>query len=149
EDLEAIRLDYLKHHDLERVHARLHQNFLTLLESLNLPEEIEKRILDKRWGAAGQLNGTILTATKIPKSGYIKEYFEAETSEEKRKIYCHCPRIRESIGEDDRLYSLYCYCGAGFYKGIWEYILGRSVKVRVKESILDGDDHCSFEIDLK
>jgi hypothetical protein len=119
------------------------------LKNLNLTEDIEKKIVELKWGVAGELQGTTIIATKIPKSGYIREYFEAEDTETKRRIYCHCPRIREVIGEDKRLYSLYCYCGAGFFKGLWEYILGRSIQIRVKDSILDGGDHCSFELDLK
>jgi predicted hydrocarbon binding protein len=42
----------------------------------------------------------------------------------------------------------YCYCGAGFYKGIWEYILQRPVRVEVRESVLKGDDVCRIIVHL-
>ena len=43
---------------------------------------------------------------------------------------------------------IYCYCGAGFYTGIWEEILQKPVKVEVLESVLKGDDVCTFAIYL-
>jgi len=40
-----------------------------------------------------------------------------------RQYYCHCPRIRDVLKGGETIPVLYCYCGAGFYKGIWEEIL--------------------------
>jgi len=42
----------------------------------------------------------------------------------------------------------YCYCGAGFYKDIWEEILQHPVEVEVMESVLKGDDVCKIAIYL-
>ena len=42
----------------------------------------------------------------------------------------------------------YCYCGAGFYKGIWETILGEQVRVEVLESVMMGGDVCKIAIHL-
>ena len=42
----------------------------------------------------------------------------------------------------------YCYCGAGYYKGIWEEVLQRPVEVEVLESVLDGGDVCRVAITL-
>ena len=44
--------------------------------------------------------------------------------------------------------ELFCYCGAGFYKGIWEEIIQEEVKVEVLESVLKGDDVCKIAIYL-
>ncbi|HUT21312.1 MAG TPA: hypothetical protein VM366_19345 [Anaerolineae bacterium] len=44
--------------------------------------------------------------------------------------------------------EIYCYCGAGYYKGIWEAILGQPVRVEVLESVLKGGDVCTIAIDL-
>jgi len=44
--------------------------------------------------------------------------------------------------------TTYCYCGAGFYKGIWEEILQRPVEVEVLESVLSGGEVCKIVIHL-
>ena len=97
---------------------------------------------------AGVRKGKQIISTKIPKSSYIVEYFEAEDPLEKRKLYCHCPRVRDGVGEDPQLPLAYCYCGAGFYKGIWEIILGVPVRVEVLESVMMGGDVCKIAIQL-
>jgi len=43
---------------------------------------------------------------------------------------------------------VYCYCGAGFYKGIWEEILQQPVEVQVLESVLKGDKVCKIAVHL-
>ena len=48
----------------------------------------------------------------------------------------------------ERLPASYCYCGAGYYKDMWEYILGSPVEVEVLTSVLQGDDECSIAICL-
>jgi len=40
------------------------------------------------------------------------------------------------------------YCGAGFYKGIWEEILQKPVEVEVLETVLRGDEVCKIAIYL-
>jgi len=46
-------------------------------------------------------------------------FFEATDPKERRYMYCHCPRVRELIRMGGEPFSTtYCYCGAGFYKGI-------------------------------
>ena len=58
----------------------------------------------------------------------------------KRQLYCHCPRIRDVLQSGAYLSPTYCYCGAGYYKGLWEEITQRQVEVEVLESVLDGGD---------
>jgi predicted hydrocarbon binding protein len=41
---------------------------------------------------------------------------------------------------------VYCQCGAGFYRGIWETILERPVRVEVLESVLSGGDVCRVAV---
>jgi predicted hydrocarbon binding protein len=52
------------------------------------------------------------------------------------------------VGLEPALPEDYCYCGAGFYKGIWEEILGEPVEVEVLESVLQGGDVCRIAIHL-
>ena len=146
--LEHLREKYAETEDLDLVHRMLQEQFLSTTRAfLELDEEQLNDIKRRGWGVAGLRKGDIIIATKMPFE--FHEYFEAATPEERRYQYCHCPRIREVIktGEES-ISTTYCYCGAGFYKGIWEYILQRPVKVEVGESVLQGDDVCRIAIHL-
>jgi predicted hydrocarbon binding protein len=46
------------------------------------------------------------------------------------------------------LSKTYCYFGAGFYKGVWEYILGEPVEVEVLETVMHGDPVCRIAVHL-
>jgi len=119
-----------------------------LREVLELEEELVETIVEKGWGLAGRRKGKTITATKIPKSGYLREYFNETDPEKKRKLYCHCPRVRDEVGSEPILPIEYCYCGAGFYKGIWEEILGEQVEVEMLESVMKGDEVCTIAVHL-
>ena len=98
-------------------------------------------------GMAGRLEGNTITAVKIPKE--FHKYFQTEDPREKRYHYCHCPRIREALKSQNKpVDKNYCYCGAGFYRDIWEFILQRPVKVRIVESLLQENEHCKIKIYL-
>lgn len=147
--LQGIKNKYKETKSLELAHQMLQEQFETFLKdpSLELNEETIQKIIKKGWGSAGIRKGNKIIATKIPKSGYIKNYFNTSNPVEKRQIYCHCPRVRDSLKMPDLdIPEIYCYCGAGFYKGIWEEILQKPVKVKVLESVLRGGDVCKIEI---
>jgi len=69
--------------------------------------------------------------------------------EKKRALYCHCPRIRDVLKTSQTIPPIYCYCGAGFYKGMWEEILQEPVEVELLESVLKGDDVCKVAVHLR
>lgn len=149
EDLLDVKMAYRVHGDIDQVLNMLVEKFEGFLRnSLELEEELIKTILDQGWGLAGRREGNTIIATKIPKSGYLREYFEEEDPIEKRRLYCHCPRVRDEVGSDPKLPMEYCYCGAGFYKGIWQEILGQPVKVEMLESVMRGDSVCKIAIHL-
>jgi hypothetical protein len=146
-DLDEIREAYRQKGDLRIAHEMLQAKFESFLsENLDVPETLKKEIKARSWGLAGVLDGNRVVATKIPKSGYLEEYFSEPDPAKKRALYCHCPRIREAFSLGIPMPTVYCYCGAGFYKGIWEDITGKKVKVKILSSVLAGDDVCSFEI---
>jgi hypothetical protein len=148
-DLDEIRIAYQKSKDLELVHQMLLEKFILFLrDSLKLVDPVIDDIVQRGWGLAGVKKGNTIIATKIPKSTNLIEYLKETDPKKKRAMYCHCPLIRESIGSNVKISPTYCYCGAGFYKGIWEYILGRKVKVEVLESVLHGGDVCKIAIHL-
>jgi hypothetical protein len=79
----------------------------------------------------------------------LKEYLKATDPREKGYHYCHCPRVREAIKLPEHgISTTYCYCGAGFYKDIWEKILQQTVEVEVLETALQGCCVCRIAIYL-
>lgn len=147
--LQAARQAYEETGDLAAVHGMLQAQFEAFLRnSLELKEEYVEKVVGKGWGLAGILDGDRILATKIPKSGYLAAYMEETDPEKRRQYYCHCPRVREVLETQESLPVTYCYCGAGFYKGIWEEILQEPVAVEVLESVLGGDEVCSIAVYL-
>jgi hypothetical protein len=148
-DLQDIRQKYAETHDLDAVHAMLQQRFETFLQGpLELDDAMISEVISRGWGLAGVLDGDTIIATKIPKSGFLAEYMNETNPQKKRQYYCHCPRVREILKFGETLPKTYCYCGAGFYKGIWEEILQKPVEVEVLESVLDGGEVCRIGIHL-
>jgi len=149
EGLQAVRKAYAETGDLAVAHRMLQEQFEAFLRaSLELKEEHVQEVLSRGWGLAGILEGNRVLATKIPKSGQLVAYLEEADQQRRRQYYCHCPRVREALRTGEGLPMLYCYCGAGFYKGIWEEILQAPVEVRVLKSVLGGDDVCSIAVHL-
>jgi len=148
-DLDPARDIFLKTRDVDQVIDLLQAKFEGFLRDiLKLDEELIHELIRRGWGVAGVREGRKIVSTKIPKSSYIVEYFKAENPLEKRKLYCHCPRVRDGVGDDPQLPLEYCYCGAGFYQGIWETILQVPVQVEVLESVMMGGDVCKIAIHL-
>lgn len=135
--------------DVAAAHLMLQSRFEAFLESdLGLGPELRREIIARDWGLAGVLRGNTLVTTKMPKSRSVGEYLAEPDARRRRALYCHCPRLRQVPLLDETLPRAYCSCGAGFYKGIWEHILGRPVRVEVQSTVLTGDDQCSIVIHL-
>jgi hypothetical protein len=147
--LQAARKAYEETGDIGLVHRMLQQQFESFLrDSLDFKDEMVKDITNRGWGLAGILQGNTIIATKIPKSGNLVAYMKETDPAKKRQLYCHCPRIREALKTSQTIPTIYCYCGAGFYKGIWEEILRKPVEVEVLESVLRGDQVCKIAVHL-
>jgi len=148
-DLHEIRKRYEETGDVGLAHQMLQEQFESFLRnSLKLSCELITEIVHRGWGSAGIHQGNRIIATKIPKSGYLIEYMAETDPERRRQLYCHCPRIRQVLETSETISPTYCYCGAGFYKGIWEEILQQPVEVEVLESVLKGDDACKIAVTL-
>ena len=149
ENLLDVRSKYQETGQIEDAHAMLVAKFTVFLkDQLGFSEEEIPAILDAGWGMPGKLQGNTIIATKIPKSRHLREYLMLTDPEEKRAIYCHCPRVRDAVKMGETLPVTYCYCGAGYYKGIWEDIIEEEVQVEVIESVLAGGDTCRIKITL-
>lgn len=149
DQLETLQSIYQHTGDIKQVHAALQAQFEDFLrETLKLDGEAIADVTGRGWGAAGLLEGDRITATKIPKSGDLKRYLAETDAEVRRSYYCHCPRVRHAVGTGELLPITYCYCGAGFYKHMWETILQDEVSVEILESVLSGGDVCKVVIEL-
>ena len=149
EGLEAIRGRYQETGDVGAAHQMLQERFEAFLrDGLRLDDELFEDVVGRGWGAAGVRTGREIIATKIPKSGYLVEYLGEADPERRRQLYCHCPRVRDVLQSPDSLSPTYCYCGAGYYQGIWEGILQQPVQVELLASVLKGDDVCTVAIRL-
>lgn len=99
---------------------------------------------DPPWYEDPVRKGNIIYVEKVP---YNKEGYEkADNDDDKKMNYCHCPLIRKYLNEG--ISPTYCYCGSGWYRQLWEGIVGKPVKVDIVKSLLKGDSTCQFAIYL-
>lgn len=47
-----------------------------------------------------------------------------------------------------RLSPTFCWCGAGWYRRLWEGILSQPIKVEHMETLIKGHDQCTLVITL-
>ena len=147
--LQRARKAYEESGDIDLAHRLLQEQFESFLrEALELDEELVEDVVHRGWGSAGVKEGSRIIATNIPKSGHLMEYLHEADPARKRQLYCHCPRVRDALKLSVSISTTYCYCGGGFYKGIWEEILQQPVEVELLESVLQGGDACKFAIHL-
>ena len=147
--LQDVRAAYEATGDVTLAHQILQRKFESFLRNdLQLGGELIAEIVDRGLGLAGVWQGPSIIATKIPKSGQLVQYMHETDPEKRRQLYCHCPRIRDALKSDEKITATYCYCGAGFYRGIWEEITQEHVEVEVLESVLAGGETCRIAITL-
>ncbi len=147
EDLGPMKKAFEKTGSIEIPHQMLQESFEKFLSSIpGLESKWFDEIVSNHWGTAGILEGDRIIATKIPKSGNLLKYMAEPDTEKRRELYCHCPMVRDALSAGETIPPIYCYCGAGFYKGIWEEITGYHIEVQVLASILMGDDVCTISI---
>jgi predicted hydrocarbon binding protein len=58
--------------------------------------------------------------------------------------WCYCGRVKHTqhVFPTDT----YCHCSVGWYKSLFDAAFGKPVKVKLKQSIIQGADRCEFEI---
>jgi predicted hydrocarbon binding protein len=150
DNLREVRQVYESTGDLDKVLQMLQDRFETFLaDTLHLDAATIREIALRGWGLAGRRQGMhTVVAIKIPKSGFLVEYMQESNPEVRRQYYCHCPRVRDALRSGQDLPAHYCYCGAGYYKGIWQEIVQQPVEVEVLESVLQGGDVCRIAVHL-
>jgi len=102
---------------------------------------------DDYWYERPRRKGNVIYMRKNP---YEPEGYEkATTPAERRKAYCHCPFVHPYLDEiPAKLSQTFCYCGAGWYRRLWEGILGAPVRIEHVETLLRGNDQCTLTITL-
>lgn len=95
--------------------------------------------------------GDVIYETKAPRDA--EAFAAAQTPEERRVAYCHCPLARAGAATTPAPHGRnalrpYCCCGGGWYRGIWEFIVERPVHVELRESVMRGDERCTFAVHL-
>ena len=125
--------------------------------------EIERQKELKKWSEKGEhfrdfvrenpdcefgvRNGDLIYVCKVP--FHTKQYQETEDEDQKRIHYCHCSWVKGASKEDDaKISPIFCYCGAGWYRQVWEGIFNQPVKVNVVESVLGGGILCRFAVHI-
>ena len=67
---------------------------------------------------------------------------------ERRVVACYRTIGRKALRDGTPLPRAFCFCGSGWLLQLWEGILRQPVEVDVVESILWGDSHCCFSVQL-
>lgn len=117
---------------------KLHQLFCETGSPERVVEEMRKS--GDRFGDPVLERRTIV---EVRKPRDPDAFAQARDARERQIAACFCPLIRET---GKRISLDYCYCSAGWYRGIYEGIFGSPVEVTVEESLLNGDDRCRFTI---
>ena len=88
----------------------------------------------------------VIFIDKVPQER--QKHDESTDSVVKRASACHCPIIKAAILRGEEISPTFCNCGAGWFRPLWEALLGHPVKVTCEESVLQGHDRCKFAIYL-
>jgi len=113
-------------------------------ETGDLNEVLKEMHKDYEWYEDPVLKDNIIYVTKIP---YDPEgYKNAHTLKEKQANYCHCSLVRNHFNEG--ISPTFCYCSAGWYRQLWEGIIGRPVNIKILKTLIKGDQNCKFAIFL-
>lgn len=112
-----------------------------------LDDVLREMYSDDFWYEKPARKGNVIYMRKNPfnPEGYEK----AATPAERRKAYCHCPFVHPFLEEiPSEMPLTFCYCGAGWYRRLWEGILGQPVVIEHVETLLKGNDQCTMTITL-
>ncbi len=119
----------------------------SIYEGAALDDVLREMYRDEFWYEKPVRRGNVLYMRKNP---YNPEgYHNATTPAERRKAYCHCSFVHPYLDEIPAgLSPTFCFCGAGWYRRLWEGILGQPVKIEHVETLLKGHDQCTLTIAL-
>jgi len=114
---------------------------------MELDDVLREMYTDDFWYERPVRRGSVLHVRKNPFDPV--RYEQAATPAERRRAYCHCPFVHPFLDEPPAgLSPTFCYCGAGWYRRLWEGILRQPVKIDHVQTLLRGNDECTLAITL-
>jgi len=118
-----------------------------IFENGKFDDILHEMYADDFWYEKPVRRGNVIHMRKNP---YDPEgYANAVSPAERRRAYCHCAFVRPFLEViPSQLSPTFCYCGAGWYRQLWEGILQAPVKIEQVETLLKGDDQCRLTITL-
>jgi len=120
--IDEHRASYLKHKDIDR-----------------LLDEMFQRPFFVR----PERKGNLIFLTKAP--CHSEDFNKVTTPELKKYHYCHCDFARAAEGS---VSVTHCMCGGGWYRRLFEQILGQPVPMKLTKSVMRGDDICQFSVTI-
>jgi hypothetical protein len=155
---EAIdRLDALTDDEAQKCQAVSHcahvfpqariEHLRDIFATGNFDDILHEMYQDDFWYEKPVRRGNVIYMRKNPFNP--EGYANAVTPAERRKAYCHCPFVQPYLDEiPSQLSPTFCYCGAGWYRRLWEGIIGQPVNIEHVETLLKGNDQCTLTITL-
>jgi effector-binding domain-containing protein len=123
------------------------EHLRVIYEQGKFDDILHEMYTDDFWYEKPVRRGNVLYMRKNPFNP--EGYENAATPAERRKAYCHCSFVHPYLDEvPARLSPTFCYCGAGWYRRLWEGILNQPVKIEHVETLLRGYDQCTLSITL-
>jgi effector-binding domain-containing protein len=102
---------------------------------------------DPDWYEDPVRKGNQLHMRKVPFDA--EGYNKATTPVEKRQAYCHCAFVRPYLTESPaKISPTFCWCGAGWYRRLWEGVLGLPIQAEHVDTLVRGNDCCTLVITL-
>jgi effector-binding domain-containing protein len=113
----------------------------------DIDDVLREMYRDPDWYEDPVRRGNRLYMRKVPFDA--QAYKKAVTPAERRQAYCHCAFVRPYLAESPASISpTFCWCGAGWYRQLWEGVLGRPIQVEHVETLVKGNDCCTLVITL-
>jgi effector-binding domain-containing protein len=113
----------------------------------DIDDVLREMYTDPDWYESPVRKGNQLHMRKVPYNA--DAYQKATTPVERRQAYCHCAFVRPYLEETPaRISPTFCWCGAGWYRRLWEGILDQPIQVEHVETLMKGNDQCTLIITL-
>jgi effector-binding domain-containing protein len=113
----------------------------------DIDDVLREMYQDPDWYEDPVRKGSQLHMRKVPYNA--EAYQKAATPVERRLAYCHCAFVRPYLVETPaRISPTFCWCGAGWYRRLWEGILIQPIQVEHVETLVKGNEQCTLIINL-
>lgn len=115
-----------------------------ILRRLGADEELHRKVEPEPYMHSPVLceDGTILHTGR---PYHPRDTLLAEDAQTRRQHMCHCGWIS---GSREDVSLTFCNCGSGFYRALWESLVGSPVEVRVESSVFSGGQYCQMRVKL-